>query len=317
MTKDEIYKLIQGFLNNPPVVIWGSGATIAYGLPSMDELNEILKEKYEFFDKTNKNLEEELGKSKYEPMLNDIRKTIWNHIYEKDNFILNDILTNPKKYNGIKELVEKFTQPHPHVFNIITTNYDRVLENIISINNFSFTDGFSGRMLSVFNEELFQTKAEIAFINLIKVHGSLNWFELDGQTRYFRKNETYDPQIIPPGKNKYRQAFSDPYRNLIQISDKKINNSKSLLVIGFGFNDEHITPRITNQIRKGIPIVIVSKKITDTTKEELKNALCYLTLEEVNETKTKLVYKKINDIEEHTEIIEGSLWKLDNFMEAL
>ena len=41
MTKDEIYKLIQVFLNNPPVVIWGSGATIAYGLPSMDELNKI------------------------------------------------------------------------------------------------------------------------------------------------------------------------------------------------------------------------------------------------------------------------------------
>ncbi len=317
MTKDEIYKLIQVFLNNPPVVIWGSGATIAYGLPSMDELNKILKDKYDFFDKTNTNLEEELGKPKYEPMLNEIRKTIWDYIYEKDNLILNDTLMNPQNYTGIKILVEKFTQPHPHVFNIITTNYDRVLENIISINNCNFTDGFSGRMLSAFDEELFQTKTEAAFINLIKVHGSLNWFEVDGQTRYFNKNEIYEPQIIPPGKNKYRQAFSDPYRSLIQISDKKINNSKSLLVIGFGFNDEHITPKITNQIRKGIPIVIISKKITDTTKEELTNALCYLTLEEENESKTKMVYKKKNDKEEHTEIIDGSLWKLDKFMEAL
>lgn len=106
-------------------------------------------------------------------------------------------------------------------------------------------------------------------------------------------------------------------RSLIQISDKKIKNSKSLLVIGFGFNDEHITPKITNQIRKGIPIVIISKKITDTTKEELKNALCYLTLEEENESKTKMVYKKMNNKEVHTEIIDGSLWKLDKFMGAL
>lgn len=115
MTKDEIYKLIQVFLNNPPVVIWGSGATIAYGLPSMDELNKILKDKYDFFDKTNTNLEEELGKPKYEPMLNEIRKTIWDYIYEKDNLILKDTLMNPQNYNGIKILVEKFTQPHPHV----------------------------------------------------------------------------------------------------------------------------------------------------------------------------------------------------------
>ena len=57
--------------------------------------------------------------------------------------------------------------------------------------------------------------------------------------------------------------------------------------------------------------------VTKSTKEELTNALCYLTLEEENESKTKMVYKKMNDKEEHTEIIDGSLWKLDKFMEAL
>ena len=91
MTKDETYKLIQDFLKEPPIVIWGSGATIAYGLPSMDELNNVLKTKYDFFDKSNTNLEEELGNPKYESRLNDIRKTIWNHVYEKDNSILCDI----------------------------------------------------------------------------------------------------------------------------------------------------------------------------------------------------------------------------------
>ncbi len=317
MKKDEVYKLIQDFLKEPPVVIWGSGATIAYGLPSMDELNTVLKTKYDFFDKSNTNLEEELGNPKYESRLNDIRKTIWNYIHEKDNSILSDILITRQKYDGIKLLIEKFTEPHPHVFNIITTNYDRVLENIMGVYNISFSDGFSGRILSVFDENLFQTKAETAFVNLIKVHGSLNWFEIDGQTRYFNKNDTFEPQIIPPGKNKYRQAFSDPYRNLIQISDKKINNSKALLVIGFGFNDEHITPRITNQIRNGIPIVVITKEITSTTKEELKKATSYLTFAESGGYKTKMTYKKINEKKEHIEIIDGSLWKLDKFMEVL
>ena len=77
MTKDETYKLIQKFLKDPPVVIWGSGATICYGLPSMNDLNNALKKKYVFFDKSNTNLEEELGKDKYEPYLAEIRKTIW------------------------------------------------------------------------------------------------------------------------------------------------------------------------------------------------------------------------------------------------
>ena len=90
-----------------------------------------------------------------------------------------------------------------------------------------------------------------------------------------------------------------------------------MLVIGFGFNDEHITPRITNKIRNGIPIVVITKEITSTTKEELKKATSYLTLEESEGNKTKITYKKINEKNEHVEIIDGSLWKLDNFMEAL
>ena len=36
--KTEIFRLIQKFLKKPPVIIWGSGATIPYGLPSMDDL---------------------------------------------------------------------------------------------------------------------------------------------------------------------------------------------------------------------------------------------------------------------------------------
>lgn len=317
MTEDEIYKLIQYFLKNPPVVIWGSGATIAYGLPSMNDLNDVLKSKYDFFDKANNNLEEELGKEKYQDHLSEIRKTIWSCIKEKDEIILQDILTNYNKYNGIRLLIEKFTEPHPHVFNIITTNYDRVLEDVMSINNYSYTDGFSGRLLSSYQESIFKNTSDTPFINLIKVHGSLNWFKINGETRYFNCNSKYEPKIIPPGKNKYQQAFSEPYRNLIQISDKAIKDSKSLLLVGFGFNDEHITPRITERIHKGIPIVMLTKNITPTAKGQLKFATCYLAIEENSAKKTKITYKKQSDNKEFIEIIDGSLWKLDNFMEAL
>lgn len=320
MTKDEIYKLIQDFLKNPPIVIWGSGATVAYGLPSMNDLNNALKSEYDYFDKINTNLEEELGKDKYEPHLNEIRKTIWKCIAEKDEVILNDVLKNSKKYAGIKLLVEKFTAPYPNIFSIITTNYDRVLENILVTNDISFTDGFSGRLLSLYNEDLFAInstkKSNSPFVNLIKVHGSLNWYNINGEVRYCN-NTTYEPTIIPPGKNKYKQAYSEPYRSLIQLSDRIIKNSKSILVIGFGFNDEHITPRITEQIKKGVPIIILTKKITDTTKEQLENASCYLTLEEGAFDKTNISYKKPSSDSVYSEEYDGVLWQLNNFMEAL
>ena len=62
---DHIFSTIQGFLKNPPVIIWGSGATIPFNLPSMVQLNNVLREKIEGFNITNENLENELGKDEY------------------------------------------------------------------------------------------------------------------------------------------------------------------------------------------------------------------------------------------------------------
>ena len=38
MDIDDIYKCLQDYLKDPPLVIWGSGATIGFGLPSMGDL---------------------------------------------------------------------------------------------------------------------------------------------------------------------------------------------------------------------------------------------------------------------------------------
>ena len=42
-TKEEAFKLVQQFLKSCPVIIWGSGATIPYGLPSMNDLQGKIK----------------------------------------------------------------------------------------------------------------------------------------------------------------------------------------------------------------------------------------------------------------------------------
>jgi hypothetical protein len=37
--------MVQTFLKDPPLIVWGSGATIPFGLPSMEDLNAQIKEK--------------------------------------------------------------------------------------------------------------------------------------------------------------------------------------------------------------------------------------------------------------------------------
>ncbi len=315
MEKEKLYEMIQNYLKDPPIVVWGSGATIAYGLPSMKELNSKIISEFDYFDSNSTNLEEELGKEKYFSHIDEIRDFIWKIIYEKDKTIEKDIIDNSQKYEGITKLVNFFLEPHPNILNIITTNYDRVIENVLSINDIDFTDGFTGRAFSIFNDTLFNNKNK--HVNLVKVHGSLNWFSINNDIRYYTEL-SYKPEIIPPGKNKYRQAFAEPYRNLIQISDELIKKSKSILVVGFGFNDEHITPLITDKIRKGEPIVIITYELTNSTKKQLLQAKNYIALERYgDDNKTKVSFKGKNDRTETTEIVNDNLWQLNNFMEVL
>lgn len=314
--KEKIFKIAQSFLKNPPLIIWGSGATIPFGLPSMEDLNNALKSKITGFDATNGNLEIELGKDKYQKQMTQIKKTIWDKVINADISVLERITSNSNlEFIGIKLLIKKIIEAHPQIVNIITINYDRVLEYILSFHNIHFTDGFDGRILSVFDEKQFEGKA---IVNLVKVHGSLNWFDVDGEIRYLScHNQGKDPQIIAPGKNKYKEAYQSPYRELIQKADSLIKNASSFLVVGFGFNDEHLTPKIKVKVEKGTPIALITKKISDSSFEELKKAEKYILFEESEGGNTKVIYKE-NSSEDRKEVeLEGDFWQLNEFMEIL
>lgn len=313
---EKTFKIVQGFLKNPPLIVWGSGATVSFGIPSMGALNERLKKEISDFDTENDNLEIELGKEKYQEKMPEIKNVIWNAINEADKLVLERLTNNQiSDFHGIKLLIDKFTEVHPQVLNIVTTNYDRVLEYAMSYHDVMFTDGFNGKILSTFNENLFKSKN---IVNLIKVHGSLNWFNIDGEIRYVTSClEKYTPQIIAPGKSKYKEAYNSPYRELIQKADNFIKTTSSFLVVGFGFNDEHLTPRIKTQIKKGVPLVLITKKITESTMAELRGAEKYILFEEKSASLTNVIYKSSNSEKEQSSILEGNFWQLSNFMEIL
>jgi hypothetical protein len=82
---ESTFKMVQNFLKNPPLIVWGSGATVSFGIPSMGALNERLKKEISDFDIANDNLEIELGKEKYQDKIPEIKKVIWHEINEAFN----------------------------------------------------------------------------------------------------------------------------------------------------------------------------------------------------------------------------------------
>lgn len=314
MDIDGVFSTIQTYLKEPPLVIWGSGATIGFGLPGMSELKDTISAAIPSFDNTCTDLEAELGKDKYEADLPKIRRVIRDVVNAADIKAKEHLLTCPDDYEGIRRLTKFCHDPHPKAMNVISTNYDRILEYVWGYNGFRYTDGFELQELSVFDDGKFLDKD---IINLMKVHGSLDWYDVDHETRKMSTDFGYDPVMIPPGKNKYRATHNSPYRELVQKSDDAIKKAPSFLVVGFGFNDEHITPLVSKKTKAGTPIVVVTMKVTPTTEMQLERAKKVIFIEADDDIKRChiRIIESGNVVSDTIE--DGQFWMLNKFMDIL
>ena len=341
---DMLAHVVQDYLKEPPMIIWGSGATIPCGLPKMSDLGESVKKKkkiqgldVEHLDV--ENFEEELGREEYQgnaKFMADVRRLIWLCVHRADHKVV-DLMIDAAKEVGnansgvdqhhptaIQRMMETFMSAHPRLLNIVTTNYDRVLEYVASFYKISFSDGTTGRALSSFDQKNFVKKDGV---NIIKVHGSLSWFIKDGRfVCCDRLREKLDPCIIIPGRGKYKDAFQIPYRELLQQADTAIAQAKSFFAYGFGFHDEHVTPEIRKRVQTGVPIVVVAKDISKECIQELSSATkCVLIAESFEGDKKKTESREETRVRirgfargENQELeINGSFWKLSEFMNLL
>jgi len=310
-TKDKIFRDIQDCLKKPPVIIWGAGATVPFGLPTMADLTNAIRKVLPDFSEGN--LEDELSKITDENKKNSIKQIIWEEINKKDLDVQQKIQKGERnKFESIIKMIEKFREAHPQVVSIVTTNYDCTLEYLLAWHDIHFTDGFTGKILSKFNIAAFADKN---IVNIIKVHGSLNWFKVDDTVRFFNRNNLNDkPVFIMPGKNKYEEAHDAPFRDLIRMSDDIINKAKSFLVVGFGFNDKHLTPKIKEKVKNGTPLVLITQTVSDSCKQELADGNKYIFIEE-EDGRTKVTIKNNESKQELP--IDGNYWQLNQFMEVI
>ena len=123
--------------------------------------------------------------------------------------------------------------------------------------------------------------------------------------------------MIPPGKNKYRTTHHSPYRELMQKSDNAIKKAPAFLVVGFGFNDEHITPLVSKKTKSGTPIVVVTMKVTTTTEQQLEKAKKVIYIEadaDINKSHIRII-ENGNTVSNTVE--DGQFWTLNKFMDIL
>jgi hypothetical protein len=166
---------------------------------------------------------------------------------------------------------------------LFTTNYDLVFETAAGRTRFVVVDGFSYTHPQEFDGGFFnvdfvkrnEDQSAPDFIpnvfQLLKLHGSIDWELRDSQVA--KSAEPVRPLIIYPRQSKFESSYDQPFIELmsrLQISLRQPNTG--LLVVGFGFNDNHITQPILSAIGSnvGLKAVVVDPAIKDSKNEAIQ-----------------------------------------------
>ncbi|BEL66684.1 Uncharacterised protein [Serratia marcescens] len=248
-----------------------------------------------------------------------IIKSTWGLINFEDINIFNLSLQNNAMF-PLSRLLEHMFKSSLRVINIVTTNYDRLAEYACEqgrIHHFTgFTYGFFRQLA---------TPSEISVsrrVNIWKVHGSVDWFQSPVKDTIALSNihdvpESHEPQIVTPGTQKYQKTHLEPFRSIIKNADEAINSACSYLCVGYGFNDEHIQPKlIAKCLRNKVPITIITYTLSDAAKKLIieSNAQNYLAIERGDTDDQSIIY---SSLAKAPVTVEKNLWSLEGYLSLI
>lgn len=197
----------------------------------------------------------------------------------KEEFIktIPKISDNPDEVEKTIKLYSKF---YKKIFNmrdvnknklsIFTTNYDLFNEIGLENNDITYTTGFNQNIIPNFDisqfkhrkvdtQSLYKDKWQPARkeANIYKIHGSINWVEKD-EKLIIDNNSDSENVIIYPTMMKHAQTRQSPYSELFrELTNCLQRPNSSLVVIGYGFSDEHINTLIFENLKNDDFILII------------------------------------------------------------
>ncbi len=177
---------------------------------------------------------------------------------------------------------------------LFTLNYDTLFEQALELLGVQYFDGFTGRASARFDPSVYGLDiyypGEVAegrvrrfdkFLHFYKLHGSIHWFEHGNEMRArhpdlapFRSYAALTPQEkagslvslaggtpsvgILPTANKFAQTLTMPYAHLFRSFQVRLGIPQTfLLVLGYGFGDDHVSRIIENALMNPSLVMLV------------------------------------------------------------
>jgi hypothetical protein len=165
---------------------------------------------------------------------------------------------------------------------LFTTNYDLCFETAAGKQGLVVLDGFSFTLPRRFDPRFFTydivrrptTGDDVAtplegVFHLNKLHGSVNWSRSgNGEIEVNAHPSPEAACLIYPAKGKYQQSYVQPHLELVSQYFAVLREPNTcLIVIGFGFNDDHLSEPILAAVQTNphIRLIIVNPWADDLT----------------------------------------------------
>jgi hypothetical protein len=208
-------------------------------------------------------------------LINDIVAVTAEFLGAAEREVLGEILAGQRRL-ALAELM-------PHVTfaadaQIITTNYDRIIELTVELAGLALDCSFPGAHACPFNPEASHAsmRSEIVkrgrsaslryrrHVRLWKPHGSLDWYERDGAPLRTPYAVTLERLMIVPGSSKYLRGYNPPFDRHREQANHAIDGAARLLTIGYGFNDPHLQTHMAPRISSGVPTLMLTRTLSAT-----------------------------------------------------
>lgn len=293
MDHDALVRFIQDHFTDGLVLVVGSGLSAAEGVPGMPALAAHLTANAHTLAGPDASLWGSIKKAldanegleaallKYAPSgtLEDwIVKHTCELLLPKEREIMAAVIAGTRTLR-LTAILSKILKPKTGL-PILTPNYDRLIELGCEMAGFHVDTTAVGHYAGHFDHDRscmgscrgINTSAKVTVLEhfpravVLKPHGSLDWYKTSGAPRRCSLDIGGDRLIITPGLNKYRAGYNAPFDKHRDLANDHIKRAARLLVVGYGFNDDHLQTHLEQKIRDGTPTLILALAVSDKAK---------------------------------------------------
>ncbi len=341
MTLHEIKQRLQGHLSDGLVLVVGSGLSCAEGLPGMGDLGKHLRstvaatltgEDVAAWSSIATLIESNgleaalLEKPPSQDIETRIVTETGNLVLAREKAVIEQVFSGRTALR-ITKLIKHLLKPNTGL-PIITTNYDRLVEIGLEEAGVGVDTLFTGRFAGTINEQFSRysfctgIKARSKTPSLTfrdramvyKPHGSLDWYLRDGKPVCYggELGSNVPRLIITPGRNKFRTGYDSPFDVHRSRANDAIDKASRFLILGYGFNDDHLETHLSPAIRQGKPALMMTYELTPKARAMALDVASVISMERATQAGkegTRIIIDRAEVF-----VPEQSLWDVNHFI---